>query len=430
MSRQRDTNAQEKENQRGRQQAQEGRAEGVQAGLGLATPLILTDLRLAQPANLVRRAEEVRALQRQVGNATVQRMLRQIEALPDRGRPTIHHRLPADKVARDLATAITQAETRAGGPGGVWELSPDDRERILGLLQSRDRRVKRRAVAAIWTVLRTRLRLADRIRGQLTANLGVVDGERIGPASGSAMTLVYVPVTPSCAALRRRYEEEPVADRRDPAALRRHQQIHSHGPAAEMRFIIQVNPAIVGGDPNEALARLHSTLMHEYTHVEQTVDRGVHEGTTFKAVGRREFLCEMQVTAARPRVMLLEALDEIEATCSEIENAEHTGLADSFAMDHVLTYLWRHYESYHDRVRPRPGHRAALTNIARRVHRNILAGRAMLRTHLSRGRGRQTVRADLRARMLRSLGRPLNEARFPPPDYRPQKIDPFLPSSP
>jgi hypothetical protein len=170
--------------------------------------------------------------------------------------------------------------------------------------------------------------------------------------------------------------------------------------------------------------------MHEYTHVEQQLGRGIHEGITFKAVRDREFLVEGRVPGTGPQVALLGALDEIEAVCSEIENAQRTRLAQTFDVNHMLNYLWQNYERYHDAVCSRPGQRQALTAIARRVHRSILAGRTMLRQYLTTGQGARTVRSDLRTTMLRALTQPLNRSRFPPPGYHPEKVDPFLQSPP
>ncbi|MGB2798547.1 MAG: hypothetical protein WBC82_01655 [Dehalococcoidia bacterium] len=139
-------------------------------------------------------------------------------------------------------------------------------------------------------------------------------------------------------------------------------------------------------EPEEAVVQLLSTLMHEYTHVEQMVDEGLHEGValsahppgTRAAVGEREYLTFAAdvVPPAKRRVM--EGLQEIDATCSEIENAERTGLT-GLGLQGVVNYLWTNYRRYYSNVEDNQPD----IDIENRAYSNLVRGRQLFSAYLA-----------------------------------------------
>ncbi len=375
-----------------RRQQVEGPSRKVQGVLPLGNAIELVDRRLVYPANRVPWAQRVLTMQQRLGNTAVRAVL--VEA-PGRVRPVplIQQRVAAGAVARDLAeptteAAIAEAGRQAGAPSGPWPaLAAAQRQEIRGLIQAHQ---EPQALQRMWQVLRPGLPLGGRVTVELTAQLGTVGGQLVSPSSSaSAIALPYVARGPECAGV----------------APEQHWQRHT---GAEVRAIVQVNPSVLDGDPDECVSRLHSTLMHEYTHVEQQVSRGFFEGLTFVVVGEREFLSEQAIPQAQRG--LLAALDEIGATCAEIENAQRTGLAASYDIRTTVCYLWDQYEDYFSAVGGNPDR-----GIAARVHGSIQAGRQMLQAYLESPAG-AWIPAQSRAVVLQ--GCPLG--------YDASKIEPFV----
>jgi hypothetical protein len=203
----------------------------------------------------------------------------------------------------------------------------------------------------------------------LTNTLGVVGGERVfsGSALGSGLCIPYVVATSTCAGC-----PEP-----------EHWQRHNND---ELRAIIQVHNRVFQRSPEEAVGQLMSTLMHEYTHVEQMVDEGLHEGIAFAAyppgsraaVGEREYMAFNPdvVTPAERRRM--EGLQEIDAVCSEIENAERTGLT-GLGRQGIVGYLWSNYRTYCSNLEGSPRD----PDVEDRAYRCIVRGRQLFAAFLA-----------------------------------------------
>ncbi len=309
---------------------------------------------------------------------------------------TTAHRLSrAAVLARDLTEPTSQAAeveavARAGTPSpGTWPtLTSDQRAQLQTLVQSADRA---RAPEAMWEMLRGALPLGSAVEVECTTSLGQVDGRAIAVGGGgaTALALPYVPRKAECAA----------------AAAEAHWQLHS---ADEIRAIIQVNPSVLHGDAAEVVAKLHTTLLHEYRHVEQTRARGLYAGLTFVVVGQREFLSEQEVP--QPQRGRIAALDEIDATCAEIENAERTGLATSYELRTTVCYLWDQYLDYFRSVGGQPD-----SAVAARVYAAIQQGRQWFRQYLESPAG-AWVPAQARPTLLAAC----------PLGYNPAQIEPFI----
>jgi hypothetical protein len=346
-------------------------------------------------------------LQRRYGNRHVQRVMEILrkEKVPEQ-RDTVQRPVPGvstaiqdgdqrpGPVARQLVPA---AETRARTITHSWApLAPALRTRLEGMASDRSQRAT--VLQEMWDAIRGGLRYADRVTVELTSSLGVVGGQQVARVGmGQGVTLAYVTATPEC------------VDLRDDTRLSEHQAHHQTGPAAEIRAIIQVNPNIFHTAPNEAVSNLHSLLRHEYIHVEQSIARGVHQGTRFVVAGPREFLSEQGLPSAERQAV--EGLDEIETLCAEIENAASTGLNVSFSMRNTIDYLWSAYESYHDALTSPPTQ--IDRPIARRVYRNLQDGTRALFAYLS-SPAAQWLTPRLR-----------NDARRPPRGYVSAKIYPY-----
>jgi hypothetical protein len=216
-------------------------------------------------------------------------------------------------------------------------------------------------VRAVWDALRGGLPEAGRMEVQMGEPMGQWGGVAIAPAASDfGVTLIYVPRRPECAGLA-------------PAA---HLQLHG---AADLRFLVQINASLFAIDPEEAVSRLQTTLMHEYVHVEQQVARGIEANFALRAIGDREFITQTGATTAASRE--LEALDEIEAPCAEIENAERTGLALSYDLRTAINLAWSNYRTYFGLVNGQPD-RA----VATRVYQGIQRGRRLFAAYLRSSR--------------------------------------------
>ncbi|GEM_PF-3441791 len=290
---------------------------------------------------------------------------------------------PALEAEAALAALAQQMPTFAPWP----TLTAEQRQTILTLLHSAGRL---QAPQVLWGFLRSALPLGSVIQVECTTSLGKVDGQQVayGGANG-ALTLTYVLRRAACAA----------------AAPQTHWQLHHAG---EIRAIIQINPSVLRGNPDEVVARLHTTLMHEYRHVEQQRARGFRSGLTFVVVGAREFLSERGIPQQERR--RIAALDEIDATCAEIENAERTGLASSFELRSTVCYLWNQYEAYYGAVAGHPD-----PPVASRVYSAIQRGRHWLQQYMASPKG-AWIAVSARAALLAAC----------PLGYEATKIEPFV----
>jgi hypothetical protein len=257
----------------------------------------------------------------------------------------------------------------------AWmKVSGEEARAILNNIQLRR---KTEALGALWNALKEVLPLANRITVELTdpENLGNYAGQKVFlGATARAITLTYVFPKPECSGAQ---------------TAESHRQVHT---ASEIHAIIQINPIIFDGEPKEQLAVSHSTIMHEYTHVRQCVERGINEHVTFIQVQDKEFLQEN--IPERDRV---EALDEIDAICSEIEHARLSGLAEAYGIRQILDYLWESYEKYYSSLEGQSPDKT----IAERVHRNIENGRALLWEYLHSPQGQWVGQVQSPVNVLR-----------------------------
>lgn len=230
-------------------------------------------------------------------------------------------------------TPLEEAESRAGTPSEEWpELEPGQRTAIRGLISSGQRQG---AVDRLWDLLALPQRSRVSPTPQVTTELGIVDGVPVsrGGALTSGLCIPYVVATTACAGC-------PESE---------HWQRHNND---ELRAVIQIHNRVFERSPAEAVGQLLSTVMHEYTHVRQMLDEGIHEGISFAtyppgsraAVGEREFVASAaSVSPAERRRM--EALQEVDAVCSELENLDRTGLT-GLGLQGVINYLWDNYRQY------------------------------------------------------------------------------------
>ncbi len=372
---------------------------------------ILGDARFSHPANGTRKALSMIQLQRDYGNAYVQRMLQRIETgaqhSPTGGQTdtdlasqAVTSRQPtsATTIARspDVATdeeleammeeaapgemnleeiieatgettTVEEAEFGAGTPSEEWpELTPTQRTDIRDLI-SAGRRQQATDLMWGWLTLPEKVRVVP--PPQVTGQLGVVDGASVATSGAleSGVCIPYVLATSACAGC-------PESE---------HWQRHNRG---ELRAVIQVHHRVFARSAAEAVGQLLSTLMHEYTHVEQMVDEGLHEGVALSAhppgsraaVGEKEYLtfAGEVVPPAERRVM--EGLQEIDATCSEIENAERTGLT-GLGLQGTVNYLWTNYRRYCSNVEDNQPD----IDVENRAYSNLVRGRQLFSAYLA-----------------------------------------------
>ena len=368
------------------------------------------DARFSHPANMSQRTRMVSQLQRDYGNAYVQRIMRrtesgiqhdmtrgntdsiivitrqpasvatiarspgvateeeELEALIEQAAPG---ELNLEEIieAQGETTPLQEAEFRAGTPSVEWPtLQPAQRVEIRNLISTGRRQ---EAVDRLWEMLpAAQLPEKGRVSPSptVTNTLGMVEGELVFPggAVDSGLAIPYVLATSACAGC-------PEAE---------HWQRHNAG---ELRSMIQIHNRVFERSAAEAVGQLLSTVMHEYTHVEQMTDEGLHEGIAFAsyppgsraAVGEREYLTfapEVVPPAERRR---MEGLQEIDATCSEIENADRTGLT-GLGLQGIVNYLWTSYQRYHSNLEGNPPD----VNVEDRAYRNIVRGRQLFTVFL------------------------------------------------
>ena len=263
-------------------------------------------------------------------------------------------------------TPLGEAEFRAGTPSEEWpELETAQRTEIRGLISSGQRQG---AVDRLWDLLSLPQRGTVNPTPQVTTELGIVDGVPVsrGGALTSGLCIPYVVATTACAGC-------PESE---------HWQRHNND---ELRAIIQIHNRVFERSPAEAVGQLISTVMHEYTHVQQMLDEGLHEGIAFAtyppgsraAVGEREFLTFAgSIPPAERRRM--GALQEVDAVCSEIENLERTGLT-GLGLHGVVNYLWDNYRQYNSSLGGNPPDRA----VEDRTYQSLRRGRQRFVAYLA-----------------------------------------------
>jgi hypothetical protein len=384
---------------------------------------ILGDARFSHPANGSRKALSMIQMQRDYGNAYVQRMLQRTEAGAQdspNGRQTdtsppsqaVTSRQPtsATIIARsaDVATdeeleelmeeaapgevnfeeiieaagettVVEEAEFGAGTPSEEWpELQPVQRTQIRDLIRAGQRQEATDRMWG-WLTLPEKARVVP--PPQVTNQLGVVDGDPVATSGAleSGVCIPYVLATSACAGCS---ESE-------------HWQRHNRG---ELRAVIQVHHRVFARDAEEAVGQLLSTLMHEYTHVEQMVDEGLHEGVALSAypqgsraaVGEKEYLTFAAEVVPPAERRVLEGLQEIDTTCSEIENAERTGLT-GLGLQGVVNYLWTNYRRYCSNVEGGTPD----VDVEDRAYRNLVRGRQLFTAYLDQSSDYSTHRQFL-----------------------------------
>jgi len=369
---------------------------------------ILGDARFSHPANGTRKALSMLQMQRDYGNAYVQRMLRRSEdgqqasATPGRTDPamvisrqptstSVISRSPdvaTDEELEELmeeaapgevnyeeiieaageTTPIEEAEFGAGTPSEEWPaLTATQRTEIRNLISTGRRQD---AVDRLWGLLSLpeRARVSPPPYVAAAAEFGRVDGVPVGGGGAlvSGLCIPYVVATTACAGC-------PESE---------HWQRHS---GDELRAVIQIHDRVFERAPEEAVGQLLSTIMHEYTHLEQMLDEGLHEGIalsanpqgTRAAVGQKEFLTfASSVPPAERRRM--EALQEIDAVCSEVENVERTGLT-GLGLQGVINYLWDNYQQYHSSLGGNPPD----IDVENRTYRSLCRGRERFAAYLA-----------------------------------------------
>jgi len=264
-------------------------------------------------------------------------------------------------------TTVEEAEFGAGTPSEEWPtLSTTQRTQIRDLISAGQRQ---QAVDRLWGWLT----LPEKARvvppPQVTGQLGVIDGASVATSGAleSGVCIPYVLATSACVGC-------PESE---------HWQRHNRD---ELRAVIQVHHRVFERSAAEAVGQLLSTLMHEYTHVEQMVDEGLHEGVALSAhppgsraaVGEKEYLTFAGEVVSPAERRVLEGLQEIDTTCSEIENAERTGLT-GLGLQGVVNYLWTNYRRYYSNVEDNQPD----IDVEDRAHRNLVRGRQLFTAYLA-----------------------------------------------
>jgi hypothetical protein len=328
------------------------------------------------------------------GNQHLQRI---VTHLADARNTGVMQRMSSDTLSRDV---VTEAEQRTGSPREWAGLPRSEYPAVIEAITNDDREG---AVRELATALGLPL---DRVTIQVVDQLGV-EGVP-GVAAGVGQEIPYVMVTPQCGR---------------PPEGRQHWEVHSPG---EIRAYIQISTQV--GDPpargwapewvevnaRQRMTKLYTTLMHEYTHFLQDTEEGFHQGTGFIRSGDREYL---RHEAGFGGSEVMAALNEIDASASEIENATRTALNISPEIRNVVSYMWDNYVSYHSIVTG--GESANEGNVDRgvaaRVYRNIQTARQLLRQYLESAEGQRLGYSPSQRRFIVD-----NEC---PRRYRPEWIE-------
>ncbi len=342
---------------------------------------ILSDRRFSLAANNVTKEQLITRLQSLYGNAYVQHVIQRtqdreerqsagmLRTAPKKGLPATSQQLSPQMLLADtrVFTSVTEAEERVARPSPEWPALTDTvRSQIQALIQGGQRA---QAVQMVWRIVSPSLALQNRVTVELTTEVGVVQGQQISLGrTGYGLCIPYVRRKQNC------------------AGLNQTAHLNNHSPD-EINFILQLSTRVFHRPPNEQVAGLLTTLMHEYTHAEEQVARGFLAQEMFAPViGNREFIYSENVP--RLEYGAIFGLDEINACCAEIENAGGTGLANSYEMLNTLNYLWENYRTYYSAVRGNPS-----AGVVARVRRNIGNGRRMLASFLRTPPGRRILRS-------------------------------------
>ncbi|MBN1147935.1 MAG: hypothetical protein JXA78_11825 [Anaerolineales bacterium] len=269
-------------------------------------------------------------------------------------------------------SALSEAQTRAGTPSSGWaQLSGPQLREMADLVRAAEPtgadQQRQQALERLAALLG--LAIPGAMSLEVTPDLGLVQGvtsERA--AAGDGMFTPYVIAAAQCPA-----EQATGAPPHPPDVQARHRSLHT---PADFHFAIQVNPRVFReGTLLDRIFKLHSTLMHEYTHYlqfQQEMSGGIHSDTIFIRRGNVEFLGLLPSVGEQ-----VSPLQEIDATCSEIENAAATRLQYSSEIRHVANYLWTNFRDL--------GTSHATPDIINRVYDNIHRARGMLINYIENG---------------------------------------------
>lgn len=247
---------------------------------------------------------------------------------------------------------VTEASERAAGAQGApqWPIAANDSQEIDTLLPND----QQAAFARLVTACAGHMPNQSRVVFELTANAGGVGETATLTASNSSTGTgdegACIPFLPS-----------GIRD------------------AGQMRAYVQINPRLIQSDVGESRARLHSTLMHEYTHAEQYFAMGIAADARFETRGEVDRLSLGQADADQ-----ITGLQEIEAYCLELENASVTGITSSIAVGDTLSGLVRNYSRYWQE-----SHQNVDARIANRVGRATHTGRGHLMSFVASPEARQ-----------------------------------------
>jgi len=318
-------------------------------------------------ATSVQKRELAMQISRAQGNHHLQRI---VTSLREAGSAHARAAPATEAVARDV---VSDAEQRTGSPR-TWPGLP--REQFPAVIEAIRNDNGEGAVRALATAVGMPL---DRITIQVVDQLGVAGVP--GVPTGVGMEVPYVMATPQCSR---------------PPAGRQHWEVHDPG---QIQAFIQIGtqlfdpparswaPEWVEVNARHRMTKVFSTLMHEYTHFLQDTEQGFHQDIIFLRRGDREFLSHTQGFGGSA---VMEALQEIDASASEIENARRTGLTVSPEITNVVTGMWDNYASYHSIVTQGGGNVQNIdVGVARRVFGNIQAARQMLQAYLASAEGRR-----------------------------------------
>ena len=295
------------------------------------------------------------------GNHHLQKVISPLADGPLADGPVIirQHASP-NTIARSL---VTDAERRAGTirPAAWWpRLSAGDAGTVRGHIHH-DRRQQ----------------AVDTLAGALGLSSQNVTRQVSTTISDDGSADPYVLAGPRC------------SEYRSGTRAAQHWQLHRTDP---IHIIVSINERVFQlRSERERLIKLYTTLMHEYTHVEQIRAEGIHARTRFRAPqGNREFLS----FASEAERDVVGPLQEIDAVSAEIENAQITALETSSQIQFAANYLWEQYRSYRSNL-GRVGRSGVDTTVASRVYRNIHQARDMFMNLISSTRGINSIAATV-----------------------------------
>lgn len=266
------------------------------------------------------------------GNRHLQRVLQSVRS----GSENITKSEPSS--LNTVQRAVRQEAERLARTGrtGTWpELTSDERDSIQEAIQGNDRpEAVRRTLDAINPPRRNIVRVV------------------IGGTSMDGEAEALVRAKPNC----------------DQFSETTHWRNHR---SSEIRVLVRLNQRLFTEHTlRERAIRLHNTLLHEFTHVEQYATEGIDSHTRFSPVENTPY--ERLLHETPRESAYIGSLEEIDAASAEIENVERTLLHETPRIRFAVNYLWENYTSYMNN-RTGPVDNA----IANRVFRNVHRGRRL-----------------------------------------------------